>query len=152
MFASRYEIDRMTPSFHLIRRPFDPPFARLFDDVFGQPLTVAPSAKAIPLEFSLHETDDAIVFRANLPGVHAEQLELTVHDNTLRLTLRREVSIPEGFTAQHRERVRFDVQRTISLPCRVDADRTLAELRDGRLTVTMARMQKDVPRQITVNG
>jgi HSP20 family protein len=152
MFAARYEIDRTVPSFSMRRRPFDQPFARLFDDVFSQAVAVAPAPKAIHLEFSVHETADDIVVRANIPGVSAEQLELTVHDNTLTLTLRRDLPTPEGFTAQRRERVPFEVQRAISLPCRVDADRTRAELRDGRLTVTMARMKKESPRLIPVMG
>lgn len=152
MFAARYEVDRNTPSFNVFRRQFDQQFARLFDDAFGQPVTVAPTPKAVNLEFSLHETDEDIIFRANVPGVTAEQLELTVQDNTLSLALRREVALPEGFTAQRRERVPFEVRRNISLPYRVDADRTQAELRDGRLTVTMARVQKASPRQIPVNG
>jgi HSP20 family protein len=152
MFATRYEIDRHNPSFNVFRRQFDEQFARLFDDAFGQPLTVAPTPKAVNLEFGLYETDDEIIFRASVPGVTAEQLELTVQDNTLHLGLRRDVPLPEGFTAQRRERVPFEVQRNITLPCRIDADRTQAELRDGRLTIKMARLQKTSPRQIPVNG
>jgi len=43
-------------------------------------------------------------------------------------------------------------QRTFSLPTRVDMEKTSAEVKDGILTVRMAKAAEAQPRQITVQA
>jgi HSP20 family protein len=100
----------------------------------------------------IYETDAReIVLRADLPGVHREDIDLTVENNTLTLrgARRRDTDIPDE--RYHRvERAYGPFSRSFALPDTVDANRVRAEYRDGVLTVRLAVREEARPRQIQV--
>ena len=88
-----------------------------------------PTGWAPPVD--LHETDEAYVLTAELPGLRRDDLEIHMHEGRLTLSgVRRERTGPcEQF---HRvERGRGSFRRTFLLPLPVDAERISADLRDG---------------------
>jgi len=95
---------------------------------------------------------DGIVITAELPGVNEDDLDITVHRDTITLRGQRQDQ-PEGAQGYHsRERRSGVFGRTFSLPFNVDPDRVEATLRDGILTLTLHRPEQDKPKQIRVNA
>jgi HSP20 family protein len=89
----------------------------------------------------LHETPDAYVLTAELPGLNRDDLEIQMQDSRLTLSgVRRER--PGTCDQYHRvERGRGSFSRTFQLPLPVDAERIAADLRDGVLTITCPKAE-----------
>ncbi len=99
----------------------------------------------------LHETPDHYVITAELPGLKREDLEIHMHDGTLMLSgVRQEREI--ACEQYHRvERGHGSFSRTFQLPVPVDADRIVADLRDGVLTVTCPKTTDANARRIRIS-
>jgi HSP20 family protein len=99
----------------------------------------------------LHETPDDYVITAEVPGLSRDDIEIQMHDGRLTLSgTRRERGAP--CEQYHRvERGRGSFSRTFQLPIPVDADRIVADLRDGVLTVTCPKSADGVMRRIHVS-
>ena len=99
----------------------------------------------------LHETPAAYVITAELPGLKREDLDIHVHDGTLTLSgVRREREV--ACEQYHRvERGHGSFSRAFHLPVPVDADRIVADLRDGVLTVTCPKTATAPARRIRVS-
>src|SRR3954463_13840956 len=99
---------------------------------------------------NVYAHQDGIVITAELPGVKEDELDITVHRDTVTLRGQRQDQ-PEGAQGYHRrERRSGAFGRTFSLPFNVDPDRVEAKLRDGILTLTLHRSEQDKPKRIRV--
>ena len=98
----------------------------------------------------LRETEDAILVDADLPGVKAEHLQISVDRGVL--TVHGAVSEPgrAGFTQVHREYESADFHRTLTLPDNVDAAAISASTRNGVVTITLPKVKAAQPRRIAV--
>ena len=95
---------------------------------------------------------DGIVITAELPGVKEDDLDITVHRDTVTLRGER-LDQPELAKGYHRrERRNGSFGRTFSLPFQVDPDRVEAKLRNGILTLTLHRPEYDKPKRIRVSA
>jgi HSP20 family protein len=96
------------------------------------------------------ETADAIVLRAELPGVCEEEIEIHVEGGLL--TLRGEKHFEkESEQSYHRiERAYGSFMRTFTLPRSVDAEGISALYDRGVLTLTMPKRSETKPRQIRI--
>jgi len=102
-------------------------------------------------EAALVDDGEAYVFTVDVPGSAAEDVTIDVHDATLTVSARRALAAPEGY-AQHRaERRAFEWKRSVTLPAKVDSERTAAKLEHGVLTVRLAKSPEAQPRRITVS-
>ena len=98
----------------------------------------------------LYETTAEYVVTAELPGLTRGDLEIRMHDGRLTLSgVRRE---PASACEQyHRvERGRGSFSRSFQLPLPVDAERIVADLRDGVLTITCPKADLP-PRRIDIS-
>ena len=101
---------------------------------------------------NVYAHQDEIVITAELPGVKEDDLDITVHRDTVTLRGQRQDQ-PEGAQGYHRrERRTGSFGRTFSLPFNVDPDRVEAKLRDGILTLTLHRPEQDKPKRIRVSA
>jgi HSP20 family protein len=105
-----------------------------------------------PARLSLEDGEAAFTLRAELPGLAAEALELSVGEDWIELSAKRETSVPEGYTALRRERNSYELERRINLPKRIDGEKVEATLRDGVLTVTLPKHASVQPRQIAIKA
>lgn len=99
------------------------------------------------------QTADAYYLRAELPGLDASDLDLSVDQN--KITLRGSRDIPtEGaqVSTHRRERTSGSFNRTVALPSDIDAEGVEATYRNGVLTVTVPKTPEAKPRQISVNA
>lgn len=105
-----------------------------------------------PGKLSLEDGEQAFTLRAELPGLETAAVELSVGEDWIELSAKREVEVPEGYEAIRRERGSFEFSRRVNLPKRIDGDKVEAELVDGVLTVTLPKHATAQPRQITVKA
>jgi HSP20 family protein len=117
----------------------------------GLGLNLGPSARGVfPPVNIFSDEQGGFVFRAEVPGVLPEQLDVVLENR--RLTISGERKPPEGSGAHHRRERRFGrFSRTIQLPEELDPGKATAECRDGVLTVRIARREETKPRKIAVD-
>lgn len=98
------------------------------------------TSMAEPMAVDVAERDDEFVVTAETPGFDREDLELTLSDQSLRITANREESTDENDeTYIRRERSRRSMSRTVPLPEEVDESGASAEFNNGVLTVTLPK-------------
>lgn len=102
----------------------------------------------------IFETDERdIVLKAELPGLHRDDIDLTVENSTLtiRAERKRDEGVREG--QYHRaERAFGTATRSFTLPATADASKVKADFRDGVLTVRLPYREEARPRQIQVDA
>lgn len=99
------------------------------------------------------EQEDVYVINAELPGVKAEDIDISMHGNRLALTGHK--SAEEESTDKnvyHVERRYGAFRREVQLPGDVDAEKIEARCTDGVLTVTLPKSEKAKPKRIEVKS
>jgi HSP20 family protein len=100
---------------------------------------------------NLHDAGDRFVVSAELPGLKAGDVELTLTGDalTLRGERRRDPLVPDE-SYRRLERPFGAWSRTLTLPGRIDPDGVSASLALGVLTVVLPKAEEVRPRQIPV--
>jgi HSP20 family protein len=100
---------------------------------------------------NISEERDHIMVRAELPGVQAADLEITLQDNSLILRGERKIPAEDKQVNYHRrERDAGFFRRIVPLPAAVRSDNVEASCKDGILTIKMAKPEEVKPRKIEV--
>lgn len=128
---------------------------RLFEDSFVSPLTwrTMANGEVITPAIDVHETPDEIVLSAALPGLKAEDVEITMTGQNL--TLRGEFKADEEVKRDqylYRERRYGTFSRSVQLPLRVQGEKADATFTDGILTLRIPKAEEVKPRQIRINA
>lgn len=94
---------------------------------------------------------EGAIVTAQVPGVSPDQLDVTVHQDTVTMRGKREAPSFEGEVVWHRqERPHGPFTRTFAVPFRVDADRVFARFERGVLTLVLPRPESDKPRHVKI--
>ena len=126
---------------------------RRMDQLFQGPFSPegAPWQVGVYPLVNLSEDRDHIYVRAELPGVRAEDLEITIQDLSLILRGERKIASEEKqVNYQRRERESGFFRRVLALPARVQPDKVEATCKDGVLTIKLAKPEEVKPRKIKV--
>jgi HSP20 family protein len=112
-------------------------------------------ARRVPVypPMNLYDAGDRYVLTAQLPGITAGDIELTITGETL--TMRGERKRPEGIkddSYRRQERPMGRWSRTVTLPDRVEGDLVSASFASGILTITLPKSEGAKPRHITVTA
>lgn len=103
--------------------------------------------------FEIRETDNSYVFRADVPGVKEEDLEVTLTGNRLTVSGKREMEErKEGERYFSYECSYGAFTRSFTLPEGVDANNIRSELKDGVLTLMLPKRPEVQPKHIPVKG
>lgn len=101
----------------------------------------------------IRETPEAFVVTADLPGVDAQNIDVTMESGVLTIRGRREhEQRKEGHGYQRLERVSGEFFRRFALPDTADADAITANTKDGVLTLNIPKKPDVQPRRIEVRG
>jgi HSP20 family protein len=114
-----------------------------------------PSGRGVfpPLNVFEEEGGDAIVVRAEVPGIDSGSLEIETVGNRLAIAGQREIPSPEGqFRYHRRERQSGEFRRVFRLPYEVDHSRSTASYRDGVLNIRLEKAEAAKPRHIQISG
>ncbi len=100
------------------------------------------------------ETDDSLVIMAELPGVKAEDLDISIEGDTLTLQGKRKPTWSQENNNKrsfHRREIGTGTfNRAITLPVKIDPDNIQAKLTDGILKVSIAKAEEVKPKKITI--
>ncbi len=120
---------------------------RLFDETWRG---VRGGTTNAALALDIHETDSAYIVSAALPGVSADNINISLHDGVL--TIGGEVpQVPqEDSRALLLERVYGKFERSIRLPQPLDPNGVEAVVENGVLTLTLNKSPEAQPRTIPV--
>lgn len=99
---------------------------------------------------SVVEDGDAYLLKVEMPGVNKEGLEISVENNELMITGRRDLAQIEG-TLIHRESRTEDFRRVFELDPSIDTSKISARIDQGFLTLTLPKAEQVKPRKIAVS-
>jgi HSP20 family protein len=100
---------------------------------------------------NMYETKDALILKAELPGVNAEDLEISVEGDTLSLQGKRKRSLEKEKISYHRREIETgNFSRALALPTKIDLDNISARLSNGILTITLQKADEVKPRQVKI--
>jgi HSP20 family protein len=121
---------------------------RLFRDYSGgaEPFF----SRAFP---AVNITEDAENFyvRGELPGIRAEDLDVSVVEGGLLIRGERKLATEDEQANYHRrERESGFFRRMIALPARVDSTKVSAKVKNGVFTITLPKAEEAKPRKISV--
>lgn len=134
------ELERM-------RKQMDLLSGRLTRGVFREPFV-----GVFPL-LNVTEDRDNYYVRAELPGIKAADLDISVTGDSLSMSGERKVAEENENAKYHRrERDAGKFSRIVSLPSQVDTEKADAQCADGILTVTLPKAEIAKPKQITVTA
>jgi HSP20 family protein len=127
----------------------------LFEDSFVSPLSwrTIGGGEAIAPPVDVHETADEIVVTASLPGMKADDVEITMTGQSLTLSgeFRTDDEVKRD-QYLYRERRFGSFRRNIQLPVRVQGDKADATFTDGVLTLRIPKAEEVKPRQIRISA
>ena len=154
------QVTRAAPTIGQVKGDIDRVFDRFFTTtpLFGE--TYLP---AFPFEqmgtvggewapaLDLTETDKDYVIRCEVPGIHKENLDISLTDNVLRITGHKEaVQEGKGETYLFKEREVGKFVRALRLPFPVEEGKVDAAYQDGILTVHVPKAATAIAKKILI--
>jgi HSP20 family protein len=111
-----------------------------------------PTAGVFPL-MNVTEDNDNYYVRAELPGLRADELNISVTGDTISISGERKLPVEDKKARYHRrEREAGRFSRIVSLPTQVDTGKVQARCADGILTVVLPKAEAAKPKQIAVKA
>lgn len=100
----------------------------------------------------IYEDDDAIVIKAELPGIDKDQITIDVKDRVLILKgERNSENEVEEENFYRRERVYGKFERAFTLPASIDPESVKANFKDGVLKIDVPKPEEQKPKQISIH-
>ena len=105
----------------------------------------------------IHESDDALFLRLDVPGVEKGRVSIEVDEtNTLQVKARNSFKEPEAAAGKGgillREFRPMDYYRSFKLGGVIDKDRIAARLEDGILEITIPKLEAVKPKRIEISA
>lgn len=125
---------------------------RLFDGMLNDAWTSRESGE-LAIQLDVQDTEDALLVRAEVPGVDKDDLHIELHDRTL--TIRGEKRAEERRETDkevYTERRYGSFMRSLTLPAEVDPEQVRADHSNGILTVRLPKATREVPKQIRIDS
>ena len=125
----------------------------LLQDSFVRPGSGPAQNAYATLPLDVCETEQEFVIKAALPGVKPDDVQITVHGDTL--TIRGDSKAEDEKKGEHwhlRERRFGTFQRSVSLATPINSEKAQAHYDLGVLTLTLPKAESAKPRQIKISG
>jgi HSP20 family protein len=108
------------------------------------------------LGINVREEDDAYVLSALVPGIKADELNIQVLEDVVRIEGEYKRSSPADKAEENQYLVRElpngSFHRTLRLPAPLDAEHVEADITDGVLTLRLPKAESARPRQIKIKS
>jgi HSP20 family protein len=103
--------------------------------------------------FDVTETKDGYTFKADVPGVKKEEIEITTAGNRLQITGKRDSEHEaKTDTVYTYERQYGSFARSFTLPDGADVEHAKSELKDGVLTLVIPKKAGAQAKKIAIGG
>jgi HSP20 family protein len=128
--------------------------SRLIDDFFGpdwglMPVSWGDLGRFPSLDVS--ETDKSITVIAEVPGVKAGDIDISVQGDMLTVKGEKKEQRDEKKGAVHRVERRYGrFERTVQLPCEAEASKASATFKDGLLTIELPKRPGSQPKRLQI--
>jgi HSP20 family protein len=100
----------------------------------------------------LHEGKDSLRVRAEMPGLKKEEIDVSLHENTLVISGEKKCENEQKDEGTYRSECYYGrFHRSVSLPFGVDPKKVKANYKDGVLTIDLPKSEHAKPKQIEVN-
>jgi len=124
---------------------------RLFDDAFTRPLSINGGFTAPAID--MYQTDDEVVVKATLPGLKAEDVDISVTGDTLTLRGEYKQENEQKEARYHIREQRYgSFERSLLLPTDVKADKAVADFENGVLTIRIPIAEEVKPKAISIKA
>lgn len=145
--------DRNFAALDGFRREMEQVFRRLDDDWGAAfPLLGAEALSTGGPRLHMADAGDEVVVMAELPGIKADDLKVSVEQGTLTIQGERRDDTPEGYLVHRKERSAGRFTHTLALPASIEPDGVQASLKDGVLELRMPKVAAERPRTITIKA
>ena len=98
------------------------------------------------------ETDDGVTLMLEMPGVAADDVDVTLEKRVLTIRGKVQAARPETLQLAYAEYGEGDYERAFTLSDDFDPDKIEAVVANGVLTLTLPRVAEAQPRKIAVKG
>ena len=95
------------------------------------------------------DKDNAYV-EAELPGVHSENIDITVEGDVLIIQGKKELSLENNTELYRDEIFSGSFERAVKLPSKIDADKIEATSKNGVLSIKLPMPEEVKPKKIEV--
>ena len=123
------------------------PFGSTQDRPYRRTLRQMPAGNERSLGVNIREEDDAYILSALVPGLKADDLNIQVLEDVLRIEGEYKVNESEYLL---QELPHGSFKRTLRLPTVVDADHVEAKITDGVLTLKLPKAESARPKKISI--
>ena len=96
------------------------------------------------------EDSDGITLRLDMPGVSKDRLNIQADKNTLVIEGEAQITMPQGMDALYAEVQSTRYRRSFTLSGELDAEKTVANVTNGVLSVSIPKRAELRPRKIEV--
>lgn len=143
----------------MLRNPWEP--VRMMNELMrwdpfkesGWPAFTSMDMATFSPSFEVKETPGAYLFKADLPGVKSEDVDIHVEGNRLNIRGKREAEKREDNETYHAfERSFGSFSRSFLLPEPVAAEHVHAELKEGVLTLSVPKSPEARPQRIHITS
>jgi HSP20 family protein len=124
---------------------------QLFNEAFTRPANLS-GGSVIPA-IDLYQNNDEVVVKAALPGLKADDVQISVTADVL--TLRGEFkqeNEQKDSTYHIREQRYGSFERSVMLPSDVQTEKAKADFENGVLTITLPKAESVKPKAITIKA
>lgn len=123
---------------------------REMDRILEEPFTLTPIKSEISMDLSVdvYEEKGNIIAEMNIAGMKPEEIDITVGDNYLKVTGRREEKKEEKEKNYYYKEIRRgSFERSVRLPVKVREDEAKATYDDGVLKIVIPKEEKGKERK-----
>lgn len=124
------------------------------DELFGS-WTSPSGIRSLPRgsfpAINVGQTPERVEVYLFVPGIDPKSLDISIQQNLLTVSGKREINVQEGVEYYRQERFGGEFRRVISLPEDVDPDRVQAKYSDGIVQISVERRESSRPRQIQIH-
>jgi HSP20 family protein len=125
---------------------------RAFEDAFTRVLSEPQLNRPWAPSVDIFETEDALVFKADVPDVNLDKIDVRVENQTLTLAGERpfepSAGANKGFHRIERNYGKF--VRSFAVPNTFDTEKISAAYQNGVLTVSLPKKEAAKPRQVKI--
>jgi HSP20 family protein len=101
---------------------------------------------------NVREDGENVYVCAEIPGIDPQDLDISVHGNTLTLRGERKMESPDNVSFHRKERLAGTFHKSVTLPVEVAAEKVCADCKDGVLKLVLPKAEDAKPRKITVKS
>lgn len=99
----------------------------------------------------MYEEPDHVVVKVQLPGFNEDDIKVTIEGSTLTIRADMHEETEDKKKKYYKKEIRTQsIVRSITLPTPVSADKTLAELKNGMLMLTLPKAEEAKPKEISI--